>query len=151
MKKTIIFFILAIIGTYQSYAVTLCVRNNTYVDILKKNVAGLTGESSNDGKKWKIDFGYKTVTGIAACNEISGTNGVALTNLFTSATDQGEQCWCKIEPVLAYGFETGITSYWVFLNTYADAATCATSCAAACMNAIKSDTAFRSAVFEAVW
>ncbi len=151
MKKIFTLFIFGTLIVGPVFGITICAKNNTYVGVLKKNVAGQSSEYNNTGKIWKIDYGYKVVTGIAACNEITGTRGVAKTNLFTSATDAGEQCWCKMEPVTAYGYEAGITSYWVFFNTYADASTCASSCTEACMNAMKSDTSFRSAVFEAVW
>ena len=153
MKKMIIMFVFALISMGSCLAATICAKNNTFVGVLKKSVAGLnTGYAyDNTNKEWKVDFGYKVITGVAACNEISGTTGVAQTNLYTSAVDAGEDCWCKMEPVTNYGYETGITSYWVFFNQYADAATCASSCTEACMNAMKSNTTFRSAVFDAVW
>ena len=143
--------IISLFGITIADAATVCVKPNTFVGILKKNVAGTSGESSNDGKIWRVVFDYKTITGLAACNEIDGTYATALTNLYTSSTDSGPKCWCKMEPVLAYGTETGLASYWVFLETMSDASTCATGCAAACMNAVKSDTTFRSGMFESVW
>lgn len=151
MKKTLIISGAILVLMNQAFGITLCAKNNTYVGILKKDVAGLSGESTNDGKKWKIDFGYKIITGIAACNEVSGTYATPLTNLYTSSGDAGDKCWCKMEPVLSYGYETGITSHWMFLSTYSDASSCASSCTAACMNAVKSDTVFRSAMYESVW
>jgi hypothetical protein len=136
--------------------VTVCAKNGTYVGLLKKNVTGSTGGYSNDGKIWYVDFDYgnnttRRITGLAACNEISGTVATPRTNLYTSASDSGEYCWCKMEPVYSYGIETGITSYWIFLDTYADATTCASSCTNACMNAVKTNTTFRSGMYESVW
>ena len=143
-------------GISVATAVTVCAKNNTYVGILKKNVQGSTGSSSVDGKKWYVDFDYgnnttKRVTGIAACNEVSGTYATPQTNLYTSSVDAGEYCWCKMEPVYSYGVETGITSYWIFLSTQTDATTCASNCANDCMSAVKTNTTFRSAMYESVW
>ena len=156
MKKILMFVCMCLLGLSVAQAVTVCAKSNTYVGILKKNVAGSTGASSNDGKIWYVDFDYgnnttKRVTGIAACNEVSGTYATPQTNLYTSSADAGEYCWCKMEPVYSYGQETGITSHWMFLSTQADASTCATSCAAACKTAVQSDTTFRSAMYESVW
>ena len=94
----------------------------------------------------------KTITGIAACNEVSGSYATATTNLQTTQSDEGDKCWCKMEPVWDYdNRESGITSYWVFLNTMTDAATCASSCASACKTAMESDSTYRAGIFESVW
>ncbi len=156
MKKFLILFFVCLFGIDIANAVTVCAKNNTYVGILKKNIAGTTGTSSNNGKIWYVDFDYgnnttKRVTGIAACNGISGTYATPQTNLYTSSVDQGKYCWCKMEPVYSYGTETGITSYWMFLDTYTDAATCASNCTNDCMTAVKTNTTFRSAMYESVW
>ena len=164
MKRIITILGMMLIVCNVAYGVSVCAKTNTYVGILKKNITGTTGGSSNDGKIWYVDFDYgnnttKRITGLAACNEISGTYATPQTNLYTSSADAGEQCWCKMEPVLTYGQETGITSYWMFLKTFGDATSCASggngvdadSCATACMNAVKTNTVFRSAMYESVW
>ena len=161
MKKIITILGMMLIVCNVAYGVSVCAKSNTYVGILKKNITGTTGGSSNDGKIWYVDFDYgnnttKRITGLAACNEVSGTYATPQTNLYTSSADAGEQCWCKMEPVYVensniYTRETGITSYWMFLETAADATTCASTCANDCMNAVKSNSVFRSAMYESVW
>ena len=150
MKK-IIFALCSLLMFCASYAATICAKSNTYVGVLKKNISGVTSEYDNSNKVWKIDFGYKTLTGLAACNAISGTYATPTTNLYTSKVDSGVHCWCKMEPVMQYNYETGFTSYWMYLNEYADAATCASSCTSACTTAVSSNSVFRSAMFESVW
>jgi len=154
MKKIILALVVCLSGIFAANAANVCVKNNTFIAFLKKSVNGTTGSSTNTGKQWTVTFDYgnnvsKTVTGLAACNEISGTTGTAKTNLYTSASDAGTKCWCQIGP--AYGAETGLTSYWVFLDTYQDSSTCASSCANDCMTAVKTNTTFRTAIFEAIW
>lgn len=169
MKKIIMIIGTIIITCNVALGVTVCAKNKTYIGILKKDISGTSGTSSNNDKIWAVNFNYtdnvtKTVTGIAACNEVSGTYATPQTNLYTSSADSGEQCWCKMKPVYiensqTYRYKTGITSYWMFLKTFGDATSCASggtgtdadSCATACMNAVKTNTAFRSAMYESVW
>lgn len=150
-NKIISIFCACVFGVGAAFGATVCAKTGTFAGILKKNVAGTSSESDNSTKVWRVVYNYATLTGLAACNEISGTYGTPLTNLSTSYVDVGQYCWCKLEPVESYGYATGITSYWVFLNTYTDAATCGNSCTAACRDAMASNTTFRSAVFESVW
>lgn len=151
MKKIVAAVTLGVFVTGFAGAATVCARNNTFVGVLRKNVAGTTGASDATEKVWRVDYDYTTISGLAACNEITGTKGVPQTNLITNNIDEGMYCWCKMEPVSAYNMEVGITSYWVFLKEFAGADACASSCASDCMQAMQSDTSFRSAVFEAVW
>lgn len=156
MKKIIMMFGMVLMICNVAYGVSVCAKSNTYVGIWKPTIAGTSGSASNSDKIWYVDFDYgnnvtKRITGIAACNEVSGTYATPQTNLYTSSSDAGEKCWCKVEPVEDYNVKTGITSHWMFLETAADASTCASTCATSCMNAIKSDSTFRSAMYESVW
>lgn len=144
-----------------AHGTTVCAVNNSYIAVFKKTLTSGTLDYSSDGttKTWQVtmaDSGAnysKTVTGVAACNEVTGTRGTAKTNLYTTPSDVGQYCWCKLEPVEAYGYETGIASYWVFNKTYTDAASCASGCATQCGNDMAStlDSSFRSSILEAIW
>ena len=142
------------------YAYTICGKNNTYVGVVRKNVNGTVLNVTNNAskKQWAVEYDYKTITGYAACNEITGTAGAPKTNLYTTAADAGQYCWCEMWPIYDdsdatnYHYETGLTSWWVYLSDFSNASSCASGCASACANAMANDTnGFRSAVFEAVW
>ena len=156
--KRIIIFLIMIMCVNNIYAYTICVKNNTYVGVLRKNTNGTVANVANTGlkKQWAVEYNYKTITGYASCNEISGTANTPQTNLYTGATDVGQYCWCQMWPIYDdddttnYNQETGITSYWVYFNDYSSASTCASSCTSACANAMATNQTFRSAVFEAV-
>ena len=158
--KRVMMILMMIMCATTTYAYTICAKNGTYVGVLRKNVNGTVADVTNTStkKQWAVEYNYKTITGYAACNEISGTANTPQTNLYTNAGDAGQYCWCEMWPIYDdddttnYHYETGITSYWVFLNTYSDSATCASSCTSACANAMANNTnGFRSAVFESVW
>ena len=152
MKKIMIMFAIFAIFAESSFAVvTTCAKTGTYVGILKKNVSGTSTDSDSTTKAWRVVYSYKTITGLAACNDVSGTSGVAKTNLYTNASDVGVNCWCKMGPASTYNTTTGITSYWVNLSAMANESTCASTCASSCATAMSSNQTFRSAVFEAVW
>lgn len=158
--KQIMIFLMVILCSTVSYAYTICAKKGTYVGVLRKNVDGTVADVTNTStkKQWSVEYEYKTITGYAACNEISGTANTAKTNLITNAIDAGQYCWCKMWPIYDdddttnYHYESGITSYWVFLADYSTASSCASSCTSACANAMANNTnGFRSAVFESVW
>lgn len=152
MKRILLTSVAVIaIGVSSAFAVNTCMKTGTFVGILKKNVDGTSSEHVDATKIWKVVYNYATLTGLAACNDISGTYATPKTNLYTSTGDVGSYCWCKMEPVSAYNKTTGITSYWVYLNGYTDASTCASTCTGACKTAMSSDSTFRGAVFESVW
>lgn len=143
------------IPTY-SEGLTLCAHNNTYIGVLKKTPNGVSIDVDSTEKTWQVTFEHNVVTGLAACNSIDGTRGVAKTNLYTSASDSGTKCWCKMEPVPSYsnnepGSETGLTSYWVFLTTYVDRSECESSCTQACAESMQRDLTYRSNVYESIW
>ncbi len=158
--KQIMIFLMVILCSTVSYAYTICAKTKTYVGVLRKNVDGTVADVTNTStkKQWAVEYNYKTITGYAACNEISGTVNTPKTNLYTNAIDAGQYCWCEMWPIYDdddttnYHYESGITSYWVFLADYSTAASCASSCTSACANAMANNTnGFRSAVFESVW
>ena len=140
---------------------TVCAVNNSYIAVFKKTLTSATVDASANGttKTWQVTMedsgtGYsKTVTGVAACNEVTGTVNSPKTNLYTTATDIGPNCWCKMEPVEAYGYETGIASYWVLNKSYADETSCAAGCATHCATdmAATPTSTFRNAILEAIW
>lgn len=152
MKKIVAIICLIMVTPYVAHAVTTCLRTNAYVGIFKKSVDSTTTPvTDSTNKTWKIIFDYATITGLAACNEISGTANTPTTNLVTNAADEGPHCWCEMWPVEDYGYESGPTSYWIYLQAYANASTCASSCTSACATAVATDDTFRSAMFESMW
>lgn len=148
MKKIII-LLMMLTGT--AYGYTTCMRNNTYLGIFKKNVDGTSSTYENSTKVWKVIYDYITLTGYASCNEISGTSNTPKTNLVTGAADQGIYCWCQMWPIEYYGYETGPSSYWIYLDSYASESACASECTSACATAMKDNDTFRTAVFESMW
>ena len=152
----------AIIGVCaigNAIALNVCAHSNTKVLVLNKTINGKSTTYDTANKVWKVTFDYtsvngntdKEISGMTACNDISGTIGNARTNLVTDANDVGSQCWCKMEPVADYNLYTGLTSYWVLYNTYTDAATCASDCTADCANAFSANTdGFRMSIFNAI-
>lgn len=151
MKKIITIMVAIIMCGSAAYGFTTCARNNSYIGIFKKNVDGTSKQIDTTNKTWKVVFDYVTLTGYASCNDISGTANTPKTNLITGSEDIGVHCWCEMWPVTDYGYESGPTSYWIYLTAYGDAATCASSCTDACATAVKDDDTFRSAVFESMW
>jgi len=149
MRKIIMLWLVIISGT--AYGYTTCMRNNTYLGIFKKNVDGTSSTYENSTKVWKVIYDYITLTGYASCNEISGTANTPKTNLVTGAADQGIYCWCQMWPIEYYGYETGPSSYWIYLDSYASESACASGCTSACATAMKDDDTFRTAVFESMW
>ena len=151
MKKTITAILTVMMFCVSAHAFTTCLRNNSYFQVFKKNTNATVTPGTNPtvdstNKTWKVVFDYITITGYASCNEISGTTATPKTNLVTGASDTGTHCWCEMWPVEAYGFEGGPTSYWIYLQSYANASTCASDCTSDCASAVASNTTFRSAV-----
>ena len=158
MKRLMIFLIMMMIVP-AVHAYTICAKNNTYVGVVRKGVNGTVADvtNSNGKKQWAVEYNYKTITGFAACNGVSGTYGTPKTNLYTNAGDAGQYCWCEMWPIYDdddttnYHYETGITSYWVYLGDYSTSASCASDCTSDCASAMATNQTFRSAVFESVW
>lgn len=151
MKRFIIAITAIIMTGMSAYGFTTCVRSNSYIGIFKKNVDGTSKEINNTKKIWHVVFPDKNLTGYASCNDISGTANTPKTNLVTGAADTGIHCWCEMWPITDYGYESGPTSYWMYLKSYADATTCASSCTDDCAVAVRDDDTFRTAMFESMW
>ena len=121
----------------SAHAEYVCVKDGTYIGLLKKNtnVASSSDiEYSSTNKEWKVNFNYKTITGIAYCSSTSGNFGVKNENLSTGSNDTGQYCWCKMEPVANYNHYTGMASFWVYLaNLQSD---CDNTCTKKCAYAI---------------
>ena len=152
MKK-ILLPIMMIITCASGYGYTTCMRNNTYMAVFRPSVNGTpTFDATN--KVWKVVYDYITLTGYASCNDISGTANTPKTNLVTGSQDTGTHCWCQMWPIEDYGYETGPSGYWMYLQSFNTDVACADSssgCAYACANAMANNTTFRTAVFEAMW
>lgn len=157
MKKISLFMIIQALVISSSYGVSMCVKNNVSITVVRKDITGTVSDVNNTKKQWKINFDGKVVTGYAACNEIEGTYGNPQTNLETDATNAGQHCWCEMWPIRdpddldTYDYETGMTSYWVYLDEYNTPANCGASCTNACATAMATNATFRSAVLESVW
>lgn len=143
MKRTIICLI-CVLGCVSAHGQTMCKHTNTYIASVSKSINGTSSTViSAANKTWSATFSAYTITGNAACNEVSGTVNTVNTGLYTVAGDVGQYCWCQMQ--------TPMSSYWVFLNTYASADACASGCTGACGTAVQSNTTFRTALLESVW
>lgn len=152
--KRLVFFICSVLVITTAFADTnICRKRNTAVILLSKSTDGTSMSSDASDKTWSVTFNYTTlsvqsrtstsVSGDAACNEISGTANTANTALFTTTSDEGTHCWCEMW--------APAHSYWTFSETFSTAAACASGCAASCANAVKTSTAFRTGMFGAIW
>ena len=152
--KRIITTLFAMIITISAIADTdVCRKRNTAVILLSKSTNGTSMTSDASAHTWSVEFNYitmsvqsrtlTTVSGISACNEISGTANTANTALFTTTSDEGTNCWCEMW--------APAHSYWTFTQTYASNSACASGCAADCANLVKTSSAFRSGMFGAIW
>ena len=99
--------------------------------------------STQEDATWTTTFPYGTISGIASCNNIEGTWGVAHPQ-YNDQITQGYQdgavhCWCRMtSPARSAGvagFSDGTASY------------CATQCANYCGRSIRDNTYFRTAMY----
>lgn len=130
-------------------ATTMCMHSNSYVATLLRSRDGVSITTGQNGA-WTTTFDYYTsslntmdVTGLAACNEVTGTSNTADGTVSTSPADTGQNCWCAMKLPLV--------SDWVYSGAYASDSECASSCQTACATNAKTSTAFRTAMFESVW
>ncbi len=90
---------------------------------------------------WTANFDYGDVSGIAVCNDTSGSWGVASPQYDFESGTTGAKCWCKmLSPA---------RSAWVYNGSYNSASQCATSCAY-CVNYVSSNADFRGGMFGSV-
>ncbi len=144
-----------------AFGATTCIHNRTPVFVIQKSAAPTSVSATASDMTFELRFGYdlvpgdssyRTISGMATCNEIttdtSGATvapGGANTHLRASSADAGTRCWCSL---------TGpVTSWWVYNREYSDDATCASSCASDCANSIKNNTNnFRTnGIYRAIW
>ncbi len=143
MKKIIV-FLLCMFCITPSFATMMCKHKSTYIASVSKSTNGTSHSVTNaTNKTWSATFPNYTITGNAACNDISGTTGTANTALYTVAADEGVHCWCEMQQP--------ISSYWVYLKSYSDKSACASGCASDCGAAIQSNATYRTNVLDAVW
>ena len=135
---------------FSAQAENVCVKDGTYIGLLKKNVNAVSDsdiEYSSANKEWKINFDYKTITGIASCYNTSGSFGTETSSFALTTTTTGQYCWCKMEPVANYNHYTGMASFYVYLKNYSNNTDCAADdgCAKECAYAIayNYDTSFQ--------
>ena len=139
MKKIIMFLCLAVF-IIPTYAVDMCVSDDTVAVVLDPNVA-IDSRSYDDAKsEWRANAGYGTVVGVSACigTRLQWTyttyDGVLQVNnnVVVGGERTGESCWCKItHPVV---------SKWVYICEGTSCGTgtpCAVSCTYACSNVFK--------------
>ncbi len=142
--KRIIICLICVFGCVAANAQTMCKHKNTYIASVSKSTNGTTASVTDaSAKTWSATFSAYTIHGNAACNEVSGTANTVNTALYTTAGDEGTYCWCQMQRPMA--------SYWVFLDTYATAAACASGCTLACGTATQSNATYRTALLESVW
>jgi len=141
--------------------------------VLQKDINGSVTLSDSDEKRWAVNYGYDLlagtgeylteITGSSTCNDISvkssidgksnnagaAAPGDANTFLRAVFTDVGKNCWCKMDGP--------ITSWWVYVQTYDDAQSCADGCTSYCANGMATDAemsngrGMRTSVFDAIW
>lgn len=144
-----------------AYGATTCIHNQTPVFVIKKSANPTSVSVNSDNMTFTLRFdydlvpnnsSYRTLDGMATCNEIStdtaGENvsqGSANTHLRASSADVGTMCWCQLSGP--------ITSWWVYNRQYSDDETCMSNCARDCASAIRDNTNnFRTnGVYLAIW
>lgn len=153
MKQILVVICSIVMATSAFADADICRKRNTFVALLSKSTDGQSMTSSSANKTWSVTFNYttmsvstrssQTVSGVAACNSVSGTANTANTALYTSTSDEGVHCWCEMW--------SPVHSYWTYTQSYASNAACASSCAANCANLVKTSTAFRTGIYGAIW
>ena len=92
------------------------------------------------------------VYGEGVCNAVAGTYAVAATSANLSASgwsQSGGSCWCKTTGATVNQESTPVSSApWVFIGTRGSAAGCANRCAGDCVDSVRANAAFRTAIFN---
>lgn len=181
--KICILSLIMLFITGISRAEQMCVASTLNFVVLHTSVDGVVQDINSTKKQFSIQFDsdaknyHRRVTGIASCNEIHTTDGTesgtavtqnkVLTRLRATTDDEGQYCWCKMEPVYDandttnYSKKAGLASYWQYLKSYNDNASCAADCATDCANAIANNEkpagqtedkyGFRTVMFNSIW
>ncbi|MBO4683103.1 MAG: hypothetical protein J5611_00790 [Alphaproteobacteria bacterium] len=136
-------YILLLAGIFfcgAANASVMCSSSDYVTVVLDPYVQGTTYTYNAAAMTWTTVFPYGNVSGVAVCNDTSGSWGVA-SNAEQYETG-GVQCWCKMtHPAV---------SRWVFRASHSSASDCADSCAARCGGYVQFYSAFRSGVFGSV-
>ena len=175
MKKWMfLIFVCFAIPCFANETNTVCRSSGSVALVLHKEVNGTVTENADN--HWAVTLPYDvfsggaydgagsdTVRGSAACSTISvksaadgssyngGTAEFGDVNTFAkmAAANEGTKCWCKMDGP--------ITSWWAYVNEYADADTCASECTTYCANGFATNTQMsngryvRNAIIDAVW
>ena len=169
--KICILSLMMLFITGVSHAEEMCVTSGFNFIVLHASVDGVVQDVNPTKKQFSIQFDsdaksyHRRITGIASCNEINvnddngtATQNTVTTKLYTTTSDEGQYCWCKMEPVYDstdtthYPTRVGLASYWQYLTSYNDNASCAADCATDCANAIANNTNdFRTVMFNSIW
>ena len=151
MKKLVL--IIGLIIPIATYGTSMCVHTGSYVASLSIYENGVSRTTGNNGA-WTVTMGYTTssantpyVMGYSGCAEVGADNTVdtADTTVGISAGEStGPYCWCVMKkPLVSYAVLA-----W---KDYADITACSAGCADKCGEKVQTSTAFRTAMFEAVW
>lgn len=139
MKRYII-PLFAMFFTTVVHASVMCSDNDYVTIVLDPGVAGTSYTYSAANMTWNTVFPYGNVSGVAVCNDTSGSYGVA-SNAEQYETG-GVKCWCKMtHPAV---------SRWVFYDSDSSASDCADFCAYRCGYSVRYSSFFRSGVFGSV-
>lgn len=163
MIKHIISVPLALVAVCATaaYGATTCIHNQTPVFVIQKSVKPTSVSASTSDMTFELRFdydlvpgnsSYRTITGMATCNEIATntagdtvSQGGANTHLRASNADVGTRCWCSL---------TGpVTTWWVYNREFSDDDACLAGCASDCANAIKnnSNNFLTNGIYGAIW
>ena len=114
--------------------------------ILDPSVDGIEGGNTYDRETatWSVTFDYGTVSGIASCNDISGS-GYGKTysgnqnNITQGYQEDQMNCWCRMT--------TPVRSAWVYRYECSSASECASYCAYYCVDYVQTSSNFRIGMF----
>ena len=126
MKK-IIFALCSILVLTSSYGVTLCKKNNTAIAVLNKTVGGSVTSAS--GHAWAVAMtDGNNVRGKSLCTAQPGTGFAEVNTAVADTADTGTYCYCKMMGPA--------TTYWVYIDEYADATACENGCVTMCADLV---------------
>lgn len=131
----------------------ICRKNNTVVILMSKSTNGTSRTYNETDKTWSVTFDYttlsvgnrtlNTISGNAACNELTHTPDTADTSVMTTNSDTGQYCWCEMM--------LPAHSYWTYAYDFSTDSACAAGCAQKCADKVKDSQTFRTGMFSAIW